>query len=1051
MEAPRILVVDDRFDTRYYLKYLFEEHGYVVREASHGEEAIGLAQREAPVCVVTDILMPVMDGYALCRAWCSDPALQHIPLIVYSCTYSQPEDRELALRLGARRYLIAPMAPDALLAEVQAVLDEGPVIAARAPLRNETEFLQLYNKRLVSRLEENMRALDQANRELRQAQMHSRAVLNSVEDALISLDSGGRFVEWNLAAEKIFGYSKPQILGQSHRLLLLDGQDGEGDRLLDEAREHGSVRATCRRKARDGSGRMVKIAMSYLGPELGYAAAIHDLTSHLRAQTALETAEKRLSRLLRLSPAVFYSLRVGPDGATVPVWASDSITRLWGYSTVEVLQPDWWACHLHPEDREAAEAAMAGLVAKGRLVHEYRLRTALGEYVWVRDELSYFDGDSDTAGEIVGVWLDISESRRASEERASLAAQLHQSQKLEAVGQLAGGVAHDFNNMLTVVLGHTGSLAARLKGSDALLRPVLEIRKAGERAAALTRRLLAFARHQIVHPQVVDLNEVVGGFRDMLRRLIPEDIAIELILGRPLGVTLLDPVQVEQILLNLAVNARDAMPDGGTLTIETGNSASLDDADDAGMVMLAVSDTGVGMEPEIRARIFEPFFTTKLEGGGTGLGLATVVDIARQSGGRVEVRTTPGEGSRFEVHFPCTSVSAAESTEPTAPSRARPRTKPSGATILVVEDEPLVRELTTQLLAEAGYRVLEASRAAQALTVFEANAAQIGLVLSDVVLPDMSGPLLIKRLAEQAPGLGAILMSGYAPMAQADARAPAPYQHFLAKPFGSEELLAAVQSSLARTGLEPAEAREAEAEGSAAAVPDAPAPSRSPPAASDSAPRSATPHREANDSFAMGITHELGNRLLALRLRSSNARRLASDSALVEKLDELDRGMAEVSTLVRDLAAFVSGSPRAATCFELPVLLKEIQSILVRVLAPRRLHMAVAPGLPLLTMDRTALQRLLIMLAVQAREATVGSDRIELRGEATVEEGARPLCGDHTLSPGRYVAIHLGVPGAGLAAESLRSCFALARENGLFVDFVHRAQDTTVSLLRPFP
>jgi two-component system cell cycle sensor histidine kinase/response regulator CckA len=387
-------------------------------------------------------------------------------------------------------------------------------------------------------------------------------------------------------------------------------------------------------------------------------------------------------------------------------------------------------------------------------------------------------------------------------ERRGMEEQLRQSQKLEAVGRLAGGVAHDFNNLLTAILGGAQLLADGLAPSSPLRQEALEIQEAGRKAALLTRQLLAFGRKQAARPVVVDLGEIVTGLDRMLRRLIGEDVELVTAARPGAGCVRADPGQIEQVIVNLAVNARDAMPAGGRLTIETANVELGEDvtrrhaeAKPGPHVMLAVSDTGVGMTPEVRSHLFEPFFTTKRQGEGTGLGLSTVYGIVKQCGGEIGVCSEPGKGTVFKIYFPRVAAPA----EPIAPAPA-PRGAARGTeTVLVVEDEVMVRTLAVRVLRQAGYDVLEAGDGEEALRLAAgAKDRKIELMVSDVVMPHMGGPELAQRLRAERPDLRVLLMSGYTDRAgdveaQLGARTA-----FLSKPFASSELLRKVREVLDR-------------------------------------------------------------------------------------------------------------------------------------------------------------------------------------------------------------------------------------------------------------
>jgi signal transduction histidine kinase len=403
----------------------------------------------------------------------------------------------------------------------------------------------------------------------------------------------------------------------------------------------------------------------------------------------------------------------------------------------------------------------------------------------------------DSAGSTIGTLAILEDTS----ERKRLEAQLRQAQKMEAVGRLAGGIAHDFNNLLAVIMGHSDLIRSVLRKGDALAHDVEQIRRASERAASLTRQLLAFSRRQFLQPQVIDVNTLVGNLATMLHRLIGEDVQLELRLDADAGRVSADPGQLEQVVMNLTVNARDAMPQGGRLTLETA-PATLDQAFVAAHpgsitgahVRLSIHDTGCGMGPDVMSHLFEPFFTTKEPGRGTGLGLSTVYGIVKQHRGYIGVTSEPGRGSSFEVYLP--RVEARPTPGRSAP---RERLRPGGReTVLFVEDEVALRDLMHRVLAKGGYTVLAAGDGVEALAVVEAHPGPIDLVVTDVIMPRMSGPDLAVRLRARDPGIRLLYVSGYTAdqlRSQTDLGADAT---LLPKPFTSDGLLRKVREILDR-------------------------------------------------------------------------------------------------------------------------------------------------------------------------------------------------------------------------------------------------------------
>jgi len=399
--------------------------------------------------------------------------------------------------------------------------------------------------------------------------------------------------------------------------------------------------------------------------------------------------------------------------------------------------------------------------------------------------------------EVVGALLDITERKRAEAEESKLREQLLQAQKLESVGRLAGGVAHDFNNLLTVINGYADILLKELIPPDPMHEMVDDIRKAGQRAADLTRQLVLLSRKQVAQASEVNLNDVITEVEKMLARVIGVDIRLESALSPSLGCVLADPGQLHQVLMNLAVNARDAMPGGGTLLIETRN-VDLDDSyaeqhaevKPGPYVQLKVSDTGIGMTKDAMSHLFEPFFTTKRPGEGTGLGLATVYGIVKQSGGSIWVYSEPGRGATFTIYLPRIEAGTNVEHEPTP----TPPSLHGTGTVLVVEDQEQLRKMAGRVLRSYGYRVLEAANPAEALLHSERDAGPIHLVLTDVVMPGMTGPELADRIKSLRPAIAVVFMSGYSERLIADRMDLA--GSYLPKPFSPEDLAAKVRSVL---------------------------------------------------------------------------------------------------------------------------------------------------------------------------------------------------------------------------------------------------------------
>jgi two-component system, cell cycle sensor histidine kinase and response regulator CckA len=533
-----------------------------------------------------------------------------------------------------------------------------------------------------------------------------------------------------------------------------------------------------------------------------------DATEQGRVEAALVQSEQQFQSLIRSINAIVWEA----DATTFQfTFVSEQAERILGYPVAQWLQdPQFWANHIHPDDRTDAVGACVAATSDGENHEiEYRMIAADGRVVWLRDLVTV----ESTDGVLIclrGVMFDITERKR-------LEAQLLQAQKMESLGRLAGGIAHDFNNMLTGILGYAELLAdgverglpveAFCPGGD-LLSDLREIQKAAQRATNLTRQLLTFAHKQVIAPRVLNLNDVILDVDKLLQRLIGDDIELITLPAPDLGQIKADAGQLEQVLINLVVNARDAMPQGGKLVIETANVV-LDGSyirQHAGVVpsayvLLAVSDTGVGMDADAQAHLFEPFYTTKSKDKGTGLGLATCYGIVKQHGGSIQVYSEVGYGTTFKIYLPW--INAADDTVlPPDGAHELPR---GTETVLLVEDDCSVRSLATRVLQAQGYTVLEAADGDAALRMSQEHpTVAIHLLLTDVVLPQMAGQTLAKRLTAVHRGIKVLFTSGYTEHSLIHSGQLAPGLAFLQKPFLPSTLGHAVRAAL---DAEPADSR----------------------------------------------------------------------------------------------------------------------------------------------------------------------------------------------------------------------------------------------------
>ncbi len=683
----RVLIVDDKDENLYYLEALLGGNGFEVETAHHGAEALLKARQRLPGLVISDLLMPVMDGYTLLRHWKQDTRLRRVPFIVYTATYTEPEDEQLALNLGADAFILKPSEPDAFMDRVRAAIqkaaNEAPIIP-HLPVGSEDERLREYSETLIRKLEQKSLELEASNIRLHQ-----------------------------------------------------------------------------------------------------------DIAARITAETALRETEARFRQLAASIEDVFW-LR-DPRSSRF-LYVSPAFETVFGrpISAIET-DPEAWLRSIHPADRERIRESLPSQLA-GRWEETYRIIRPDGSERWIRSRVYPVRDAAGQVHRVAGIARDITDYRRLEE-------QFLQSQKMEAVGRLAGGVAHDFNNLLSVIMSYTGLLLLDLPEGDPTRADVAEIQHASERAADLTRQLLAFSRQQILQPRVLDFGEVVMGTEKMLRRLMSADIVLELHVPRSGSKVYADPSQLEQVVMNLAINARDAMPHGGRLTLEVADvevdeagAAMLTGVSPGPYVSLVVTDTGEGMDAGTRERIFEPFFTTKEPGKGTGLGLSTVFGIVQQSQGAISVQSEPGQGARFLIFLPRT-----DRVLEVVPIKPRSVVSLKGAeTILLVANDDKVRETNRTILSRNGYRVIEARSGEDALTLCESGGlgGSCHLLLADVIMPDMSGRTLSERLLPLIPELRVLFVSGHKDEGSSSSDLPQQGQAFLNKPITPESLLQKVRETL---------------------------------------------------------------------------------------------------------------------------------------------------------------------------------------------------------------------------------------------------------------
>lgn len=686
-----VLVVDDKEENRYFLKALLSGHGYKVNTARHGAEALVVARQATPELIISDLLMPVMDGYTLLRHWKADPQLRTVPFIVYTATYTQAEDEKLAMDLGADAFVLKPAEPDEFLARMREVAARPASSAGdveTAERADETEVLRHYSETLIRKLEEKSLQLTEINSKLQQ-----------------------------------------------------------------------------------------------------------DIERREKAEAALRDSEERFRLLARATNDAIWDWDLKQDIR----WWGDGFAQMFGHvPSASKSAREVWSDRIHPDDRQRVLNSLQESIRSGDSWQAaYRLQRADGSWAPVEDRAQLVRDEHGVAVRMVGGLTDVSE-------RAALEERLRNSQRLEAVGQLTGGIAHDFNNLLTIVLGNAETLVELLE-HDAKKRELARmIIGAAERGAELTQRLLAFARKQSLSPRAVDLNRLLSGLNLMLDRVLGPSIELVFEPADDLPAATVDAAQLEHAVINLCVNARDAMPNGGRVHIATGLASYDSDTEVQGQVFpagcyvrLQVSDTGCGILPEHLSNIFEPFFSTKQEGKGAGLGLAMVYGFVRQSGGYIVVDSTPGHGAMFTLYLPVAEDCVATASDSLAPAAV----KRGCECILLVEDDVLVRQIAQHNIESLGYRVIAANGGDSALSILKAMKARgerVDLMFTDVQMTGMNGPDLAVQARELQPELRVLYTSGYTPQLSGQARLPGSDWPILQKPYRRAELAEHLANALER-------------------------------------------------------------------------------------------------------------------------------------------------------------------------------------------------------------------------------------------------------------
>lgn len=888
--SDTVLIVNDDTDQLELLQELLERAGYEVLKAENGVRGLELAARTSPDLVVSDVMMPVMNGIELCRRLRQLPATQRVPVMLVSALRVDSESAVEGFRAGADDYLEVPFEKTRFIAKVERLferkrdeeaqiqlakaqsalresrtelayikfaLDESTIVAiadadgrlsyfneklteisgfSRADLKDKSyamfaddpDAVSVFNSlwqtvrvgnvwkgqirshkkggdafwvetTIVPVLGDNQRPhkyisishditeAKEAEASLKLSEKHHRALIENASDLVSIVDADGVMRYQSPSVTRLLGYEPSELNGKCIDEFVspddLEIADQTFEALLTRPNETASVEISFRHK----QGHFLTfecVLTNLLGDSAinGIVSNAFDVTARKMSEAALRESEERYRILFDHNPLPMWVV----DATTGKFLAvNDEAINHYGYSRNEFYR-------LTESDLQAPAAVAGALkeddppVGKTPLLKHIKKDCSLIDVEVTSHELN-FGGSS---ARLVLV-KDVTERRWAERALRLSEEQLRQSQKLESVGRLAGGIAHDFNNMLTAINGYSDLLLAQIPADNPLRRNVEEIRKAGIRSAELTRQLLAFSRRQIMQPKVFDLNTIIGDTIVMLQRLIGEDIRLIPSLNEDIGPIEADPGQISQVIMNLVVNSRDAMPNGGTIIIETEN-ARLDEqyvgphltVREGDYVMLAVSDTGFGMDEETQKQIFEPFFTTKEMGKGTGLGLSTVYGIVKQSGGNIWVYSEPGKGTTVKIYLP----RLPRENEQLEARRIDEKPLRGTETILLVEDEEVVRKLSREVLELCGYKVIEAEHGIAALAICERYEGKIDLLMTDVVMPQMGGRELAQILTQAYPGMKVLFSSGYTDDAIIRHGILSTGSNFIQKPFTFERL-----------------------------------------------------------------------------------------------------------------------------------------------------------------------------------------------------------------------------------------------------------------------
>ncbi|NIA05421.1 MAG: response regulator [Proteobacteria bacterium] len=794
----KILIIDDDQDSRMILRKNLEGAGHQVEEAIHGADALCKARASRPELIISDILMPVMDGYKLCFEVKHDKELNKIPFVFYTATYTDIEDERLAIGLGASRYILKPMETDDFLRIVADVVreaqhDQLPV--PDEPMVDPVELFRMYDAGLARKLLDKVRELEKAKAKIEDSERSFQNLFNSMRDVIIMTDLEHRIVNVNQPAMRdVFGYELAEILDRQIALIYAttEGFEEMGQKILFKKESAEGVMLETLFKRKNGGTFLGRMAIMKLldeqGEVRGNVGIIHDITEKKNAEEAIRQTRDNWQRTFDAIPDIV--ILQGKDYRILQV--NEATCKILDTSPEKIINR-----YCYKVFRGVSEPCLD--CPSEKAIHDVMPSTADLEYAGLKKFfLVTIAPIVDKNGKVTGVVhtaKDITDQKK-------IECQLRQSQKMEAVGTLAGGIAHDFNNILTPLLGYSElALTDIPAGAKQAQADILEVLKAGARARELVKQILTFSQQHEQERKPLRMQYILKEALKLLRASLPTTIEIKTAIDEKCGPVLSDPTQIHQVLMNLCTNAYHAMRDQGGVLMVTLKPVKINGENAEQFVglqpgrylRLEVSDTGCGMAPEISEKIFEPYFTTKKKGEGTGLGLSVVHGIVISYGGHISVYSEPGQGTTFIIYFPqyensgtVIDIDRKVSEEP-----------PHGTErLLVVDDEATIVDVENRILSGLGYQVTGVTSSREALQLFTRQPEAFDLVITDMTMPKMTGLGLARQLLAMRPDLPIILCTGFSETVNEQSAKAIGIREFIMKPIDRTGLAMVIRKAL---------------------------------------------------------------------------------------------------------------------------------------------------------------------------------------------------------------------------------------------------------------